>query len=160
MMAAQKKKLVEVFGIFELLLTQNLSLFFQSIWKTISKSKNKGRQKNISAWKWFQNLLHKTFDAIYGFGDLQSSAFIGKLSMEKYFNSLEDKSNSQEPPILAFCSVWSGRSKSFDKFFFFNFGLTGDQKSFNAACNHIFVVFLSSHYGFLNYFQWFSFFFQ
>ena len=49
MMAAQKKKLVEVFGIFELLLTQNLSLFFQSIWKTISKSKNKGRQKNISA---------------------------------------------------------------------------------------------------------------
>ena len=51
MTAAQqkKKKLVEVFGIFESLLTQNptnqdseLSLFFQTIWKTISKSKNRG----------------------------------------------------------------------------------------------------------------------
>ena len=50
MMAAQhKKKLVEVFGIFESLLTQNttnqdseLSLLFQTIWKTISKSKNRG----------------------------------------------------------------------------------------------------------------------
>ena len=49
MMAAQQKKLVEVFGIFESLLTQNptnqdseLSLFFQTIWKTISKSKNRG----------------------------------------------------------------------------------------------------------------------
>ena len=49
MAAQQKKKLVEVFGIFESLLTQNptnqdseLSLFFQTIWKTISKSKNRG----------------------------------------------------------------------------------------------------------------------
>ena len=42
----------------------------------------------------------------------------------------------------------------------FNFGSEGDQKSSNAACNHIFFVFLSSHYGFLNYFQFFSFFFQ
>ena len=55
MMAAQKKKLVEVFGIFESLLTQNptnqdseLSLFFQTVWETISKSKNRGRQENIS----------------------------------------------------------------------------------------------------------------
>ena len=47
-MAAQKKKLVEVFGIFESLLIQNptnqdsqFSLFFQTIWKTISKSKNR-----------------------------------------------------------------------------------------------------------------------
>ena len=51
MMAAQqkKKKMVEVFGIFESRLTQNptnqdseLFLFFQTIWKTISKSKNRG----------------------------------------------------------------------------------------------------------------------
>ena len=56
MAAAQQKKLVEVFGIFESLLTQNptnqdseLSLFFQTIWKTISKSKNRGLQENISA---------------------------------------------------------------------------------------------------------------
>ena len=50
MMAAQqkkKKKLVEVLGIFESLLTQNptnqdseLSLFFQTIWMAISKSIN------------------------------------------------------------------------------------------------------------------------
>ena len=46
-MAAQQKKKLVVFGIFESLLTQNptnqdseLSLFFQTIWKTISKSKN------------------------------------------------------------------------------------------------------------------------
>ena len=60
MMAAQqkKKRLVEVFGIFESLLTQNptnqdseLSLFFQTIWKTISKSKNRGLLENISARK-------------------------------------------------------------------------------------------------------------
>ena len=49
MMVAQQKKLVEVFGIFESLLTQNptnqdseLSLFFQTIWKTIRKSRNRG----------------------------------------------------------------------------------------------------------------------
>ena len=51
MMAAQqkKKKVVEVFSIFESLLTQNptnqdseLSLFFQTIWTAISKSKNRG----------------------------------------------------------------------------------------------------------------------
>ena len=49
MMAAQQKKLVQVFGIFESLLTQNptyqdseLSLFFQTTWKTIRKSKNRG----------------------------------------------------------------------------------------------------------------------
>ena len=51
MMEAQqkKKKLVEVFGIFESLLTENptnqdseLSLLFQTIWKAISKSKNRG----------------------------------------------------------------------------------------------------------------------
>ena len=49
MMAAQKKKLVEVFDIAECLLTQNPTnqdsqffLFFHTIWKTISKSKNRG----------------------------------------------------------------------------------------------------------------------
>ena len=49
MIAAQQKKKVEVFGIFETLLTENqtnqdseLSLFFQTIWQTISKSKNRG----------------------------------------------------------------------------------------------------------------------
>ena len=51
MMTAQqkKKKKIEVFGIFESLLTQipttqdsEFSLFFQTIWKTISKSKNRG----------------------------------------------------------------------------------------------------------------------
>ena len=43
------KKMIEVFDIFESLLTQNptnqnseLSLFFQTIWKSISKSKNRG----------------------------------------------------------------------------------------------------------------------
>ena len=56
MMAAQKeKKLAEIIGIFESLLTQNspnqdsqLSWFFQTIWKTISKSKIRGLQENIS----------------------------------------------------------------------------------------------------------------
>ena len=52
MMAVQhkkKKKMIEAFGIFESLLTQKptnqnseLSLFFQTIWKSISKSKNRG----------------------------------------------------------------------------------------------------------------------
>ena len=57
MMAVQinnnnKKNLVEVFCIFKSLLTQKptnqdsqLSWFFQTIWKTISKSKNRGSRK-------------------------------------------------------------------------------------------------------------------
>ena len=54
----------------KLLLTQNstnqdsqLSWFFQTIWKAIRKSKNRGLYGIISACKWFQNLLCKTFDA-------------------------------------------------------------------------------------------------
>ena len=49
MAAQQKKKIVEVFSISESLRTQNptnqdseLSLFFQTIWTAISKSKNRG----------------------------------------------------------------------------------------------------------------------
>ena len=45
--------------------TQNLtnqgsqiSWFLQTIWKTFRKSKNIGLRGIISAWKWFQNLLH------------------------------------------------------------------------------------------------------
>ena len=45
--------------------TQNLtnqgsqiSWFLQTIWKTVRKSKNIGLRGIISAWKWFQNLLH------------------------------------------------------------------------------------------------------
>ena len=71
--------------------------------------------------------------------------------------SLENKRNSLEPPILACSSVWSWRSESFDKLNFLSFGLADDQKSFNAACNSIFLHFLSSHYGFLHYFEMFSF---
>ena len=52
--------------------------------------------------------------------------------MEECFNSLEDKSNSLEPPILACCLEWSSGSKSFDKL---NFGVAEDQKSFNSASN-------------------------
>ena len=54
------------FGDFECLLFQNstnqdslLSWFFQTIWKTVRKSKNVGLQGIISAWEWFQNLLCK-----------------------------------------------------------------------------------------------------
>ena len=36
---------------------------------------------------------------------------------------------------------------------FLNFGLAGDQKPFNAAWNHVFFAFLSSHYGFLKLFS-------
>ena len=72
-MAAQKRKkkknlLTEIFGIFECLITQNptnqdsqLSWFFQTIWKTVRKSKNIGLEGIISAWKWFQNLLCSKF---------------------------------------------------------------------------------------------------
>ena len=79
-MAAQKCKnilLVETFCIFECLLAQNptnqdsqLSWFFETIWKAISNSKN--RELEISAWKWFKNLILKTFDAFCSFADLQS----------------------------------------------------------------------------------------
>ena len=81
-MVAQKcknKLLVEIFGIFECLLTQNptnqdsqLSWFFQTIWKAISKSKDRELKETISNWKWFKNLILKTFDAFYSFADLQS----------------------------------------------------------------------------------------
>ena len=76
-MTGQQKKFAEVFGIFESLLTQNptnedseLSLFFQTIWKTISKSKNRKLcQKMISK---FASQICFTFDAIYSFADLPS----------------------------------------------------------------------------------------
>ena len=58
----------EIFGIYEGLLTQNptgqdsqLSLFFQTIWKTVVKSKNMGLQRIIYARKLFQNLLNSKF---------------------------------------------------------------------------------------------------
>ena len=60
----EKKMLTEIFGICECLLTQNLtnqdsqfSWLFQTIWKTVRKSKNMGLKGVISAWRWFQNLL-------------------------------------------------------------------------------------------------------
>ena len=56
----KQKNLTDIFGIFECVLTQNptkqdwqLSWFFQIIWKTIRKSKNKGLEGIISARKWF-----------------------------------------------------------------------------------------------------------
>ena len=52
-------------------------------------------------------MISKFASLNFSFADLQSYVFIGKLSLEKYFYSLEDKSSSAEPPILAFCSVWS-----------------------------------------------------
>ena len=60
----KRKMLTEIFGICECLLTQNLtnqdsqfSWLFQTIWKTVRKSKNMGLKGVISAWRWFQNLL-------------------------------------------------------------------------------------------------------
>ena len=42
------------------------------------------------------------FYAFYWFTDLESSAFLGKLTVEQYFKSFEVKSNFLEFPILAF----------------------------------------------------------
>ena len=66
-MATQKRTknlLTEIFDVFEWLLTQTstnqdsqLSWFFQTIGKTVRKSKTMELQGIISAWKWFQNLL-------------------------------------------------------------------------------------------------------
>ena len=69
-MAGQKckKKLVEIFGIFECLLTQNptnqdskRSWFFQIIWTILRKSINTELQGIILTWEWLQNLLHSKF---------------------------------------------------------------------------------------------------
>ena len=64
-MKKKKKLLAETFCIFVCLLTRNLtnedsqlSWFFQTISKTVRKSKNMGFQGIVSAWKWFKNLLH------------------------------------------------------------------------------------------------------
>ena len=67
-MVAQKNLLAEIFCIFQHILTQNptnqcspLFWFFQTIWKTIAKSINRGLYGIISARKWFQILLHSKF---------------------------------------------------------------------------------------------------
>ena len=49
---------------------------------------------------------YKTLDAIYSFADLHRKAFLGKFTVEQYFKSLEDKSNSLELPTVAFSSVY------------------------------------------------------
>ena len=60
--------MAEIFDIFECLLPQNPSnqsslffRFFRTKWKGITKSKNRRLQGIISAWKWFQILLHSKF---------------------------------------------------------------------------------------------------
>ena len=64
----KKKLLVEIFGIFECLLTQNptnqdskRSWFFQIIWMILRKSINIELQGIILTWEWLQNLLHSKF---------------------------------------------------------------------------------------------------
>ena len=73
---------------------------------------------------------------------------------------LKTKVIPRNPQFLYFIQYSPEDVRVLINLIFFNLGLSGDQKSFNAVCNHIFFAFLSSHYGFLNYFQLFSFFFQ
>ena len=73
---------------------------------------------------------------------------------------LKTKVTPRNPLFLHFVQYGPEDVRVLTNLIFLNFGLAGDQKSFNAACNNIFFAFLSSHYGFLNYFRFFSFFFQ
>ena len=73
---------------------------------------------------------------------------------------LKTKVTPWNPLFLHFLQYGPEDVKVLINLIFLSFGLAGGQNSFNAACNHVFFVFLSSHYGFLNYFQLFSFFFQ
>ena len=84
-------------------------------------------------------------------------SFSWKNTVKQYFKSLNDKINSLEPTIPVISSVWSLQVTLLTNVIYFSFGLSDDQKSFNAACSHILFPFLSSHYGFLDYCKMFSF---
>ena len=73
---------------------------------------------------------------------------------------VKTKVTPRNPLFLHFVQYGPEDVRVLTNLIFLNFGLAGDQKSFNAACNHIFFAFLSSENEFLNYFQLFRFFFQ
>ena len=73
---------------------------------------------------------------------------------------LKTKVTRQNPLFLHFLQYGPEDVRVLINLIFLSFGLAGDQKSFNAACNHILFAFLSSHFGFINYFPLFSFFFR
>ena len=98
-MAAQKhththKILTEICGICEQMLAQKpsnqdsqLSWFFQTIWKSVRKSKNMGFQGIISAWKLFQNLLHSDSQKMVG---KRNFMVFRALFYSKYISSQDD----------------------------------------------------------------------
>ena len=94
--------------------------------------------------KWSQDFMTSSneFYAFHRFADLQSSAFFWKVTVGQYFKSLANKSNSHECTFWIFFSMvlkdWEFLKLKLN---FFSFGLADDQKSFNAACNNIFLHF-------------------
>ena len=112
MMAAQQKKLVEFFGIFESLLIQNptnqdshLSLFFQMIWKAISKSKNRDSRKIFLPENDFKICFTKLLMPFIVFQIFKVKLLLENFLWRNILIHLKT-SNSPEPRILAFCSVY------------------------------------------------------
>ena len=71
-----------------------------------------------------------------------------KLIVEQYFKSLANKRNPHESPFFLFFQCDTKEVRVLTNLVFASFGLTDDQKCFTAACNN---------YGFLHYFEMFSF---
>ena len=62
-------------------------------------------------------------------------SFFGKLAMEQYFKSLENKSNS----FLHFLQYDRKELRVLTNLILLVFGLADDQKSFNVTCNNAFL---------------------
>ena len=72
-------------------------------------------------------------------------------------NYLQTKVTPRNPHSCIFFNR-SWRSESFGKLNFFSFGLASNQKSFNAACNSIFLHFWAAIMDFFNILKWSVFF--
>ena len=152
----KKKKLAEVFGIFESLLTQNppnqdsqLSWFFQSVWKTISKSKIRGLQENISTWKWFQNLLHKTFDSFIVLQTFKVKLLLQNSLWKNFLIYLKTNVTPSNALFFHFAQYSTEEVRVLINLIFLILGRRS--KSSNAARNHIFLYFWAAIMDFLKF---------
>ena len=167
MMVAQQKKLVEVFGIFESLLTQNptnqdseLFCSFKLYGRLLVNLKTGVSRKIFLPENDFEICFTKPLMPFIVLQTFKVKLLFENSLWRNILIHLKTKVKPRNPLFLHFLQYGPEDVRVLINLIFFSFGLAGEQKSFNAVCNHVFLAFLSSHYGFLDCFQLFSFFFQ
>ena len=85
--------------------------------------------------------MKNDFMPLLGLQPFKLFFFFGNLTVEQYYKSLANKSNSQESPFLHFLQYDPKEVRVLTDLIFFSFGLADDQKSFNATCNIFFFFF-------------------